>query len=73
MVSRTSKVILILTGVLAAILIIAQLVMGLLIIRGRGDLVRAHQHSGYLAVGVALLYIASSIVAIAAQPARPRS
>ncbi len=71
------KPILLILGSLAAILIVTQLVMGLLIVRGGGSLnlaglVKAHQHSGYLTVTVALLYIALSLSAISSVPGRPR-
>ncbi|HEX8199841.1 MAG TPA: hypothetical protein VF590_05095 [Isosphaeraceae bacterium] len=74
--SRTSKAFLILTGLLAALLVVGQLVMGLLILRGRGDvahLIRSHYHSGLLTVVVTLVYIAASIVMVARQPAPPRA
>jgi hypothetical protein len=56
-------------GLLAALLIVSQLVMGLLIVRGGGSLelaklIKAHQHSGYLTVTVSLIYIGVSLSAI---------
>jgi hypothetical protein len=72
MMSRTSKTVLILTGVLAASLIIGQLVMGLLILqKGRADLIRPHYHSGLLTVLVSLIYIAISLAMLVSQPAPP--
>jgi hypothetical protein len=62
------KPLLIALGSLATILIIAQLVMGQLIVSGNVRLVKAHQHSGYLTVVVSLLYIALSLPRIAATP-----
>jgi hypothetical protein len=59
------KPLLIALGCLATILIIAQLVMGQLIVSGNVRLVKAHQHSGYLTVVVSLLYIALSLPRIA--------
>ncbi len=59
------KPLLLITGVLAAILIVAQLVMGLLILQGRATMRTAHQHSGYLTVAVTLLYIGWSMAVIA--------
>src|SRR5262245_19555370 len=44
----TMKPLLMIVGFLAAVLIIAQLVMGLLILQGQASLRTAHQHSGYL-------------------------
>ena len=69
--SRTTKLTLMLSGVLAAILIIGQLVLGQLILGGQVKLVKAHQHSGYTAVIVALLYITFSLIAIGTMPTRP--
>jgi hypothetical protein len=51
-------------------LIIAQLVMGLLILQGQATLRTAHQHSGYLTVAVTLIYIAWSLATIASTPRR---
>ena len=68
--SGTTKAVLIVLGLLAAILIVAQLVLGQLILGGRADLIKAHQHSGYTAVVVSLVYIAGSIVTIAGLPTR---
>ncbi len=62
------RVFLIVLGVLAALLILAQLVMGQMIVSGYVKLVKAHQHSGYTAVVVALAYIALSLPRIAARP-----
>ncbi len=69
---------LLILGSLAAVLIVTQLIMGLLILRGGGSmnlnsLVKAHQHSGYLTVTVVLLYIALSLAAIASVPGRPKA
>lgn len=66
------KPFLIVLGFLAALLIVAQLVMGQLILNGRADLVKAHQHSGYTAVVVALVYIALSLPRIIASPRATR-
>jgi len=71
--SGTLKTTLMIAGVLSALLIISQLVMGLLILRGRGDLIKAHQHSGYLTVTVSLLYVLGSLVTIASIPRRPKA
>ncbi len=72
------KPILLILGLLAAILVVSQLVMGLLIVRGGGSLdltklIKAHQHSGYLTVTVVLVYVALSLSAIAATPTRPKA
>jgi hypothetical protein len=67
------KPLLMIVGFLAAALIIAQLVMGLLILQGRATLRTAHQHSGYLTVAVTLIYITWSLAAIASMPKRSSS
>ena len=59
-------------GTISAILIIAQLVMGQLIVGGRADLIKSHQHSGYMTVVVALIYIVFSLLAIASMPRQER-
>src|SRR5205823_14289365 len=67
---RTMKPLLLILGFLAAVLIIAQLVMGLLILQGQASMRTAHQHSGYLTVAVTLIYIAWSLATIASMPKR---
>ena len=64
------KPLLMITGILAAVLVIAQLVMGQLIVQGQASLQKAHQHSGYLTVGVTLIYIGWSLAVIASSPKR---
>ena len=69
------KVLAIVLGALASVLLISQLVMGLLIVRGGGGfplerLIKSHQHTGYLTVSVALVYVGVSLVAIASTPRR---
>ncbi len=58
------KAFLMIVGFLAAILIVCQLVMGLLILQGQNSMRTAHQHSGYLTVAVTLLYIGWSLAVI---------
>jgi hypothetical protein len=63
------KPFLIILGLLAALLIVSQLVMGLLILNGAEQKVRTmHQHSGYLTVTVVLVYIGLSLARIASSP-----
>jgi hypothetical protein len=67
------KPFLLILGLLASLLIISQLVMGLLIVRGGGSfdlnkLVKSHQHTGYLTVTVVLIYIICSLATIARLP-----
>jgi hypothetical protein len=57
-------------GILSALLILAQLVMGQLILSGQAEWIKRHQHSGYLTVLVALVYIALSLPKIASLPGR---
>lgn len=62
----------IITGILSAILITAQAVMGLLIRRGGGGpgLTAGHFHTGMLTAVVVLLYVALSLSVILARPRR---
>jgi hypothetical protein len=62
------KVLLILLGVVSAILIVVQMVLGLLIRNGEASLRTIHFHSGSLMVLVALAYIALSLATILSQP-----
>jgi hypothetical protein len=66
------KLILLILGFLAAILITSQLVMGLLILQGQASMRTAHQHSGYLTVAVSMVYIAWSLATIASMPRAPK-
>jgi hypothetical protein len=66
------KPFLLIFGVISAILIISQLVMGQLIVGGQTDWIKSHQHSGYLTVVVALIYIVFSLLAIASMPKQER-
>ncbi|MBV8487656.1 MAG: hypothetical protein JO161_05210 [Planctomycetaceae bacterium] len=59
---------LIILGVLSALLIVAQMVMGLLIRSGQASLRTAHFHSGSLMVLITLVYIALSLSAIVSRP-----
>jgi|GEM_PF-884381 len=61
-------------GALSALLIVAQLVMGQLILRGQDAHVwiKRHQHTGYLTVVVALVYIVVSMAVIASTPRREK-
>ncbi len=59
-------------GVISALLIVSQLVMGRLILSGQAEWIKRHEHSGYLTVVVALIYIVLSLVAIASMPKRER-
>jgi hypothetical protein len=65
---KAMKAILMMVGLVAAVLIVAQLVMGLLILQGQATVRTAHQHSGYLTVVVTLIYIGWSLAVIASIP-----
>ncbi len=67
---RSLKQIILILGGFAALLVLSQLVMGILIAGGNGNLRKAHQHSGYLTATVAFLYIGFSMSAIAS--AKPK-
>jgi hypothetical protein len=64
------KGLLIVLGLLTAVFILAQIVMGQLILGGRADLIKAHQHSGYTAVVLALAYVAFSMRVLLSIPTR---
>lgn len=66
------KPLIIITGILSAILITVQAVLGLLIRSGGSPrLVASHFHTGMLTGVVVLIYVALSLSAILAQPRRP--
>lgn len=64
------KLILLLLGFAAALLITIQLVLGLLILQDPASvrMRTTHQHTGYLTVAVSMVYIAWSLVTIATMP-----
>lgn len=66
---RTALIIL---GILAALLIVSQLVMGLLLAGGHASLglAKSHQHTGYLTVTVVLTYIGLSLSYVLSTPRR---
>jgi hypothetical protein len=66
------KAFLMILGIVSAALIVAQLVMGQLILSGQAEWIKRHQHSGYLTVVVTLVYIGFSLAAIASMPRRER-
>lgn len=67
------KLFVIVLGFLSALLIVAQLVMGQLIVNGADLKMKTmHQHSGYLTVTVVLVYIFLSLVKIATPAKMPR-
>jgi hypothetical protein len=69
-VPRAMRIFLLVLGSLAALLILAQLVMGQLILSGQVEWIKRHQHSGYLTVVVVLVYIGFSLPTIASMPRR---
>lgn len=66
------KITLLALGFLAAILILAQLALGQLIVSGNARLVKSHQHTGYLTVGISLVYILLSLWFTVTAPTRPK-
>ena len=68
--SSTTKTIVLILGVLAAVSILMQLVMGQLILSGRADLIKAHQHSGYTTVILVIAYLSLSLRVIVGIPTR---
>jgi hypothetical protein len=67
------KAFLLVMALLTAILILMQLVMGQLIVSGRADLIKAHQHTGYTAVVLALVYVGVSVKAILGIPTHAKA
>jgi heme A synthase len=68
----TTKTLLLIGGFLAAALLVGQVVLGQLILSGSVNLIKAHQHSGYTAVVVSLLYIGCSLAMISRLPTGPK-
>lgn len=66
------RVLVLVLGLLASVLIIAQLVMGLMLAKGGASvaLQKSHQHTGYLTVLVILSYIGLSLAVILSTPRR---
>jgi hypothetical protein len=67
------KIVLLALGFVAAFLVLAQLVLGQLILSGRAELVKAHQHTGYMTVGVSLVYILISLWFTVTAPTRSKT
>ena len=72
MISGSKKVVLVVLGAITALFLVSQVVLGQLILSGRASLIKAHQHTGYTAVVLALVYLGLSLATIAALPARRR-
>lgn len=60
----SGRVMLMLLGVVAGLFLIGQLILGQLILSGRVNLVKAHQHSGYTTVVLSLVYVVLSLRAL---------
>lgn len=71
--TSAQKLLMMALGVIAAFLILTQLFLGQLIVDGNTRLVKSHQHTGYLTVGVALAYILLSLWFTVFTPTRPKS
>ncbi|HEU5117988.1 MAG TPA: hypothetical protein VFT74_15295 [Isosphaeraceae bacterium] len=71
------KLLLILMGVVSAFLMVAQLALGQLILSGatgtREKLIKAHQHTGYSAIALALAYVLISLWTIINAPTKPKA
>ena len=67
------KTFLLVLGTISALLILAQLVMGQLILSGQVEWIKRHQHSGYLTVVVALVYNVFSLMTIASMPGKHKA
>lgn len=71
--SGSKKIVLIVLGALSAILIVAQFVLGLLSKYGDSPtLLKTHEHLGYTAVVVILIYLFLSLATVAALPTTRR-
>lgn len=78
--SRKLKTGLVLLGMVAAVLIVTQLTLGLIIANSGSSpdirrWIKIHQHTGYLTVGVVLVYVVGSVAALVRSPSpapRPR-
>lgn len=68
--SFAMKGLLVVLGLLTAVFILTQIVLGQLILGGRADLVKTHQHSGYTAVVLSLAYVAVSMRVLLNIPTR---
>ena len=71
--SSGKKTFLVILGVLTALFLIGQLGLGLTIVNGKANpnimkIIAAHQHTGYTTVGLALVYVVASLVAIIRLP-----
>jgi hypothetical protein len=70
------KLLLILLGVVSAFLMVGQLALGQLILSGamgaREKLIKAHQHNGYAAIALALVYVLVSLWTVINTPTRPK-
>ncbi len=70
--NRKLKTALAILGLLAAALLVSQLLLGLQIARGGATikLIKAHQHSGYATVATSLIYVLTSLLAILRAPGK---
>jgi hypothetical protein len=73
--SSASKAFLLILGLLTAVFIVGQLVMGQLILSDPGNLVlrKAHRHSGYTTVVLAIIYVVFSLRVIVSIPTRAKT
>ena len=69
----TQKIVLLVLGFLSAFLIVAQLVLGQLILAGNASLVKSHQHTGYMTVAFSVVYILVSLWMVVNAPTKPKA
>jgi hypothetical protein len=67
------RIALLILGVLTAILILCQLVMGQLIAGGSVNLIKSHQHTGYLTVVVTIVYVGLSLAYVLSSSSRAKA
>ena len=68
--TTATKGFIVVLGLLTAVFILAQIVLGQLILGGRADLIKTHQHTGYTTVVLTLAYLAASMRVLVNLPVR---
>lgn len=71
--SGATKTLLLILGFVAAAFLISQVVLGQLILGGRVNLIKTHQHTGYTTVVIGILYLIVSLKVIASLPTRRKA
>lgn len=70
--SAATKTTLVILGLVTAAFLVSQLVLGQLILGGRVNLIKTHQHTGYTTVALGIVYLVLSLRAIASLPTRSK-